>query len=141
MIHQREIKKVVDMTLSLSKPYSQFYLVYITLMLTQVHRGNISSFFNFRRFFSAEVNAKGGNSSDEDLFKAAQKVVEEKVRPFVQSHHGHVSINSVKDKTLFITLAGNCNDCENKADTCLEGILEMVQNEVPEISSIKEKVE
>lgn len=105
-------------------------------MLTHVHKVNTTSFFNFCRFFS-----QAGNTSDEAIFETAKKVVEEKVRPFVQSHHGHVSLKSVKDGILYLNLSGNCNDCENKADTCLDGILEMVQNDVPEAKGIKEVVE
>ena len=109
-------------------------------MLSQIQKGYASSFINFKRFFSATA-AQGGKLTDDQLFEVANKVIEEKVRPFVQSHHGHVSLKGVKDGFLLITLAGNCNDCENKSDTCLNGILEMVQNELPEVAGIKEKID
>lgn len=105
-------------------------------MLSHVRSFKPSSLFNFSRFFS-----EAAKSSDEVIFQAAEKCVIEKVRPFVQSHHGHVSLKSVKDGVLYINLSGNCNDCENKVDTCLDGILEMVQNDVPDAKGIKEVVD
>jgi len=71
-----------------------------------------------------------------DLKTQVAKVIE-LVKPYVHSHGGDVELVDVKDNTVFVRMKGACQGCSQVSVTLKEGILEAVQQVVPQIKEIK----
>ena len=59
---------------------------------------------------------------NEDL-KRIEQVLEEKVRPQLQSHGGDLTINRLEDGVLYVNLLGECAGCPS-ADLTNESVIE-----------------
>ncbi|MBU5425423.1 NifU family protein [Tissierella pigra] len=62
------------------------------------------------------------------LLKEIEDVVENFVRPQLKLHGGDIRVNSVIDKTVRITLTGNCHGCPS-AQITTEEIVESILKE------------
>ncbi|KAK8883225.1 hypothetical protein M9Y10_045876 [Tritrichomonas musculus] len=118
-------------------------------MLTQALKSNVSTFLDFKRFFTIKINKIPNNSkneaeklaSDDKIYKAADKIIEERIRPLIKADGGDVSLEDVKNGVLIVTLTGACEGCPSKNVTLYNGILGMVQDEVPGVIGIREKMD
>lgn len=64
------------------------------------------------------------------------QVIEE-VRPYAKSHGGDVELVRVEDKTVYVRLHGSCNGCSMSAVTLQNGVMEVLEERVPEIEGIE----
>lgn len=118
-------------------------------MLSQVFKkSSLKSFFNFNRFFSTDVKAKVDEqdnsenlTSDDKIYKAADKIIEERIRPLIKADGGDVSLENVKNGVLIVTLTGACEGCSSKNTTLHNGILGIIQDEVPGVKGIREQMD
>jgi nitrite reductase/ring-hydroxylating ferredoxin subunit/Fe-S cluster biogenesis protein NfuA len=71
-----------------------------------------------------------------DLSTRVAQVIEE-VRPYAKSHGGDVELVRVEDKTVYVRLHGSCNGCSMSAATLQNGVMEVLEERVPEIETIE----
>jgi Fe-S cluster biogenesis protein NfuA/nitrite reductase/ring-hydroxylating ferredoxin subunit len=70
-----------------------------------------------------------------DLRTRVGRVIE-MVRPYMQSHGGDVTLVDVRDKTVLVRLAGNCNGCSLSSVTLRNTVEEALREHVPEIEKV-----
>lgn len=91
----------------------------------------------FRAFAkAAEKSTQDGDA----LFQKVNKIIEEKVRPFIKSEGGDIELVDIKNGCMIVSLEGACNSCGHKNHTLYNGVLGAVQDEVPEITNIRQKM-
>lgn len=118
-------------------------------MITKSTKGKLSSFLNFNRLFSTAVtnsqvgtqNNSENETKDDVIYKAADKIIEERIRPLIQADGGDVSLENVKNGILIVSLTGNCQGCASKNTTLHNGILGIIQDEVPGVKGIREQMD
>ncbi len=71
-----------------------------------------------------------------DLKTRVSRVIE-MVRPYMQSHGGDVSLVDVRDKTVYVKLAGNCNGCSMSSVTLRNTVEESLKEHVPEVEGVE----
>lgn len=65
-----------------------------------------------------------------------EKVLDEKVRPFLKKHGGNVEIVSFQEHILKIRLSGQCSGCPSAQITAQELIGETVKNEIEDVRDV-----
>ena len=67
-----------------------------------------------------------------------EKILEmiEKVRPFLNLDGGDIEFVKYEDGYIYIKLTGACTDCLMQDNTINDGLLNMFQEEIPEIKGI-----
>ena len=75
------------------------------------------------------------------LFERVDKIIEERIRPAIQSDGGDISLEDIQNGVMVVSLTGACSNCSSKKNTLKNGILGCVQDEVPEIIGIREKLD
>ena len=71
-----------------------------------------------------------------ELWKAAEKVLEERVRPRLADHSGNIEIVSLEDGVLKVQFTGQCSGCPSAYLTLEEVVKEEVMEHIPEISDV-----
>lgn len=71
-----------------------------------------------------------------DLRTRVSRVLE-MVRPYMQSHGGDVALVDVREKTVRVRLAGNCNGCSMSSATLRGTVEEALREHVPEIEKVE----
>lgn len=64
------------------------------------------------------------------------KKVIDNLRPYLNLDGGDIEFIKYEDKTLYVKLFGNCVHCLMQDDTLNDGILKMIQEEIPEVENI-----
>ncbi|KAH0793688.1 NifU family protein [Histomonas meleagridis] len=88
----------------------------------------------FSRFFCKE-------DMTQKLFEKVDKIVEERIRPMIKMDGGDITLEDIQDGVMVVSLTGACSHCPSKKGTLRNGVLECVQEEVPEIVGIREKLD
>lgn len=80
------------------------------------------------------------------MFEKVERILEEKVRPYLKQHYGNVQLVSVYDGVARIKLTGQCKNCpsakltvENIIETALKSNLEDIK-EVVLINEVSEEL-
>jgi Fe-S cluster biogenesis protein NfuA len=73
-----------------------------------------------------------------DLTTRVSEIVTKRIRPILKGDGGDVIVNSVKDGVVECTLLGHCSGCPARNQTLRYGILQMLQDEIPEIVDVRE---
>lgn len=71
-----------------------------------------------------------------DLFKEAEKVLAEKVRPRLADHSGDIEILSLENGVLKVRFIGQCSGCPSAYITLEEVVKQEVMEQIPEISDV-----
>ena len=112
-------------------------LILITWPLKNVPFYMLTSFkpksFDFLRLITKDAS--------QALFEKVDKIIEEKIRPAIASDGGDVSLEDIQNGCMVVSLSGACSHCPSKKITLRNGILGLVQDEVPEIVGIREKLD
>lgn len=61
----------------------------------------------------------------------------EKIKPYIKSHGGDIEFVDVQGDTLIVKMFGSCVGCSQIGETLQRGILELVQQQFPEIKNIR----
>ena len=71
------------------------------------------------------------------VYERVQKVLE-KVRPYIQSDGGDISLVSVDESSgvVKVTLHGACGSCPSSTMTLKGGVERMLRQEIPEIKEV-----
>ena len=65
-----------------------------------------------------------------------QHLIDERVAPSLAQHGGNVSLLDVQEGRVFVEFGGGCQGCGMVDVTLKEGIVKMLQEEIPEISEV-----
>ncbi|MFL0194261.1 NifU family protein [Clostridium sp. WILCCON 0269] len=65
------------------------------------------------------------------------KVIEEKVRPYLNSHNGDIEVIGVKEGIVKIKLLGQCSNCISAKYTVQDIVEGSIKNEIPEIKAVE----
>lgn len=93
-----------------------------------------SVFGSFLRFSSK-------NYASPEIYQKVEKILEERIRPAIRQDGGDVELHDIIDGTMIVTLSGACEGCGSKKSTLNYGILGLVNEEVPEVIGIREKMD
>ncbi|EAY18935.1 NifU-like domain containing protein [Trichomonas vaginalis G3] len=100
-----------------------------------------NSTFGFGNFFIRSFAKEAVKETDADkLFQRVNKIIEEKVRPFIKQDHGDIELVDIKNGCMIVQLEGACEGCGCKNTTLYNGVLGTVQEEIPEITNIRQKM-
>ena len=71
------------------------------------------------------------------IYERVEKVLE-KIRPYIQSDGGDISLVSVDEASgiVKVTLSGACGTCPSSTATLKGGVERMVKAEIPEIKEV-----
>lgn len=65
------------------------------------------------------------------------KIIEEKVRPYLNSHNGDIEVIEVKEGIVKIKLLGQCSNCISAKYTVQDLVEGSIKDEIPEIKSVE----
>ncbi len=65
-----------------------------------------------------------------------QKVIEEKVKPYLKDHHGDIEIVDVADGIVKVRLLGKCSGCPSARITVEEIVETALKHEIGEIKQV-----
>ena len=68
--------------------------------------------------------------------EAVEKVLDERVRPALESHGGGVLVDSLEGDTLFVKLLGACHGCPSASATMGFLVESEVKQALPEIKEV-----
>ncbi|MEN1680136.1 MAG: NifU family protein [Planctomycetota bacterium] len=72
----------------------------------------------------------------QDLTTRVRRAIE-RVRPYMQSHGGDVTLVEVRENKVFVRLEGSCNGCSMSSITLKKTVEETINEDVPEIDGIE----
>ena len=61
----------------------------------------------------------------------------EKIKPYIRSHGGDIELVDIQGDTLIVKMFGSCVGCSQVGETLQKGILEVVQEQFPDIKNIR----
>jgi Fe-S cluster biogenesis protein NfuA len=73
-----------------------------------------------------------------DIATRVEEIIASRIRPALKLDGGDVKISSVKDGIVECILIGQCQGCPSRHETLRYGILETLQEEIPEIKDVRE---
>ncbi|WP_368490145.1 NifU family protein [Clostridium sp. BJN0013] len=65
------------------------------------------------------------------------KIIEEKVRPYLNSHNGDIEVVEVKEGIVKVKLLGQCSGCISAKYTVQDLVEGSIKDEIPEIKSVE----
>jgi Fe/S biogenesis protein NfuA len=69
------------------------------------------------------------------------QLLEEKINPSIASHGGHVTLIDLQDGKVYLRFGGGCQGCGMVDVTLREGIVGLLQQEVPEITEVLDETD
>lgn len=100
------------------------------------------SFGGLGQAFGHRLFTKDAISKEEEdkLFKKVYDIIEKDIRPFIQQDGGDIELHDIKNGCMIVSLEGACQGCGSRNSTLQYGVLGRVQDECPEITSIRMKL-
>ncbi|AKA70740.1 NifU family protein [Clostridium scatologenes] len=65
------------------------------------------------------------------------KVIDEKVRPYLNGHNGDIEVLEVKDGVVKVRLLGQCSGCISAKYTVQDIVQNSLKEEIPEINKVE----
>lgn len=59
-----------------------------------------------------------------------EKIIEEKVKPYILEHGGDITVTKIEDNIVYITLYGNCQGCPSAQLTTETVVAERLREEL-----------
>ena len=73
----------------------------------------------------------------EEIISDIERILQESILPHVQSHGGHVSLQSYNEGVATMFLTGACSGCAMSSATLKMGIENMLKYYVPEVLAVE----
>lgn len=67
---------------------------------------------------------------------AIEKIINERVKPGLESHGGDIELVDVKDGKVFVRLTGACGCCPHSQMTLKMGVEHIIKELVPEVTEV-----
>lgn len=71
-----------------------------------------------------------------DLLSQAEKIVNDRIRPYLHSHGGDIVIDEIRNGVLYFTLTGGCSGCSASWLTVEDLIRPAILEEIPELTDV-----
>ena len=68
--------------------------------------------------------------------EAVQKVIDERIKPALESHGGSIELVDVKDNKIFVTLTGACGTCPHAAMTLKMGVEQALKETFSDLEEV-----
>lgn len=68
--------------------------------------------------------------------EAVQKLIDEKIKPALQSHGGSIDLIDVKDNKIYVTLTGACGTCPHAQMTLKMGVEQILKEEFSDLEEV-----
>ncbi len=76
------------------------------------------------------------SSQDTTLLGAVEELLDRQVNPSVAAHGGHIAVERVEDRTVFLRMSGGCQGCAASSATLRQGVERMLRAALPDIREI-----
>jgi Fe-S cluster biogenesis protein NfuA len=76
-----------------------------------------------------------------EVYRSVERVLEDRVRPAIRLDGGDIELHEIIDGVMIVTLTGACQGCPSRKGTLHNGVLGTVQQEVPQVVGIREKLD
>jgi Fe-S cluster biogenesis protein NfuA len=76
-----------------------------------------------------------------EIYQKVEKLLEEVVRPAIQLDGGNIELHEIIDGIMVVSLSGACSGCPSRRGTLHNGVLGLINQEVSEVTGIREKLE
>ncbi|MFP7674892.1 DUF6522 family protein [Marivita sp. S0852] len=73
---------------------------------------------------------------DDALRHSVEGLLDRQVNPAVAAHGGHISVDRVKDGTVYLRMSGGCQGCAASSATLRQGVERMLRAALPQIEEI-----
>ena len=93
------------------------------------------------RIFTPKISFTRFLASTPTLYERVNEIVEKQIRPILQMDGGDISLFDVKDGVMIVELEGACTNCRSKGSTLRNGVLAAVNEQIPEIVGIRQKID
>ncbi len=70
------------------------------------------------------------------MLDKVQKIIEEKVKPYLKNHHGDIEVVEAIDGIVTVRLLGNCSGCPSARITVEEIVATALKHEIREIKQV-----
>lgn len=85
---------------------------------------------------SSEKSGKGKNFEATELDDAIRDLLEEYIRPAVESDGGAIDFKGFEDGTVYVILKGSCAGCPSSTATLKFGIENLLKQHLPEVKEV-----
>jgi Fe-S cluster biogenesis protein NfuA len=72
------------------------------------------------------------------MISQVQEIIENQIRPALQSDGGDIELVDVEDGIVKVRLVGACSHCPSSAMTLYEGVEKMLMEKIPEVKGIEQ---
>lgn len=73
---------------------------------------------------------------NKEIINQAETIIE-KIRPYLQGEGGDIEFLGYKDGIVYVRMLGACADCGMLDVTLSEGVQEMLMEEIPEVTGVR----
>lgn len=70
------------------------------------------------------------------MFDKIKELIEQEVRPALQSHGGDIELIKVENNKVYVKLQGACHGCPGARATLKHGVEEAIKQKYPEIEEV-----
>ncbi len=70
-----------------------------------------------------------------------QRLLEEQINPSIAAHGGHVTLVGLHEDKVYLRFGGGCQGCGMVDVTLKEGIVKLLQQEIPEITEVLDETD
>lgn len=88
-------------------------------------------------FYENESKSEAVNSDDPEVVVRIKTLLDEYVRPAVESDGGAITFHSFEDGAVKVHLQGSCSGCPSSTVTLKQGIENLLTRLVPEVKSVE----
>lgn len=71
------------------------------------------------------------------LYSDVEQVIEQHIRPFIESDGGMINLRKVDNGIVYVSLAGACAGCPGATMTLKGGVEQILKMKIPEIKSVE----
>lgn len=70
------------------------------------------------------------------ILNEAERILDERVRPYLRSHGGNIFLKEIRDGVLYMTLTGSCSNCSASWLTVEDLVKPVLTEEIPELKDV-----
>jgi Fe-S cluster biogenesis protein NfuA len=83
-----------------------------------------------------DISDKGYSESDTEIVQTIKNLIDQYVKPAVESDGGNIEFKSYDAGKVFVILQGSCSGCPSSSVTLKSGIEGMLKRMVPEVTDV-----
>lgn len=79
---------------------------------------------------------KKRTDKEKQFVKKVSDIIQNRINPAIASHGGFIELLDVKDKDVFIRMAGGCQGCAASTATLKQGVEKLLKEEIPGLGQV-----